>query len=204
MTFPTPPEELLQGVPPTFLPVRGMWPWALATFVEEGAPLFNPDHLHLLGADVLFLWASYDERRDGRSVVGTAELNRKQDARWTQGRLEAAFREWNEGSAPDFVVTLSVPFFAKATPLQACAVVEHELYHCGQKVDRYDCPEYNADGSPKYAMRGHDVEEFIGVAARYGAYSPALRQLRDALNAPAMIPVESAEAAMCGCGAKLG
>ncbi|MDP1363112.1 putative metallopeptidase, partial [Klebsiella variicola] len=39
---------------------------------------------------------------------------------------------------------------------------------------------------PKLEMRGHDVEEFVGVVRRYGA-SPDVQVLVDAANKPAEV-----------------
>jgi len=48
--------------------------------------------------------------------------------------------------------------------------LEHELYHIVQSVDEFGAPKFNRDtGMPTLTLRGHDVEEFVGVVRRYGA-----------------------------------
>lgn len=50
-----------------------------------------------------------------------------------------------------------------------CALVEHELYHCAQAVDEFGSPKFNAiTERPIFAIKGHDIEEFVGVVRRYG------------------------------------
>jgi hypothetical protein len=47
--------------------------------------------------------------------------------------------------------------------------VEHELYHIAQRTDEFGAPAFTQDGYPKLGLRGHDVEEFVGIVRRYGA-----------------------------------
>ena len=53
--------------------------------------------------------------------------------------------------------------------MEWCALVEHELYHIGQRDDGFGAPAFTKDGMPKLGIRGHDVEEFVGIVRRYGA-----------------------------------
>lgn len=66
------------------------------------------------------------------------------------------------------MITLDAPYCAGASDTAFCALLEHELYHCGQKVND-GTPVFSREtGLPQWAIRGHDVEEFIGVVRRYG------------------------------------
>lgn len=201
MEFPRPPQKLLESFSPLFLPCPDVREWAFETFVKESATLRNPDHEHLEDADILFLWASYPEKRNSQQVVGTAQLYMEQSTKWSQGRTAYAVREWNEGNLPDFIITLCAPYCQEASPEAICALVEHELYHCGQEKDEFGFPKFTKDGIPKYAMRGHDVEEFLGVVKRYGAFSPELHQLGEHLSRPPAIMRTDSYNAVCGCGA---
>ncbi len=63
--------------------------------------------------------------------------------------------------------------------------MEHELYHCAQALDQYDSPKFDRFGAPVFAMRGHDLEQFLGVVERYGPTTQAEREfLRAAKSAP--------------------
>ena len=78
------------------------------------------------------------------------------------------FQEWF-GRIPDFVITLDAGYAAGADDRSFCALVEHELYHCAQALDEFGGAKFKADSDiPVFAMKGHDVEEFIGVVRRYG------------------------------------
>jgi hypothetical protein len=105
---------------------------------------------------------------------------------WTKGRTEQQLREWF-GAVPDFVITLDANWFEReATNLARCAVIEHELHHCAQQTDEYGSPRFSrATGLPLWEIAGHDVEEFMSVVRRYGAWSPELQEMGSAIvNAP--------------------
>ena len=74
------------------------------------------------------------------------------------------------GMVPDFIITINAAWWLQASDVEACALVEHELYHCAQDSDEYWAPKFNKQtGRPVFTIRGHDVEEYIGVVRRYGA-----------------------------------
>ncbi|MNJ51784.1 hypothetical protein D3C77_470980 [compost metagenome] len=80
-------------------------------------------------------------------------------------------RDWF-GSVPDYVITLAGDYCAQCTEAEFCALVEHELYHIGHKLDKYGAPAFTQDGMPKLEMRGHDVSEFVSIVERYGVGHP--------------------------------
>lgn len=65
-------------------------------------------------------------------------------------------------------VWLYAPFIATADPWTYCAVIEHELFHFYQKLDKENNPKFDPEGLPVWGTRAHDVEEFVGVVERYG------------------------------------
>ena len=85
-----------------------------------------------------------------------------------------------------------------ASDVEFAALIEHELYHCAQQHDEFNSPKFSRDtGLPLFTMRGHDVEEFVGVVRRYGVVSKEVRQLVDAANGtPEIAPINIARA--CG------
>ena len=176
--------------------------WARATFIEEGAPLENEDHAHLRTARLGFLWTSAPNAKQGCRVVGLTEECKFLGNRWAKVRFEQQIAGWFGDPLPHFLLTFDAAFADEVDDATFCALVEHELYHCGQERDGFGAPKFTRDGDPKLAIRGHDVEEFVGVVARYGVGAAAgqTAALVEAANRPPLIC--SAEiAGVCGtCG----
>jgi hypothetical protein len=72
-----------------------------------------------------------------------------------------------------FLITVDANYAASASDLVFCALLDHELYHCAQKLDEFGAPKFTKDGKPVFAMIGHDVEEFVGIWRRYGPQAGA-------------------------------
>ena len=49
-----------------------------------------------------------------------------------------------------------------------------------QADERDGAPLFTRDGRPKWAMRPHDVEQFVGVTRRWGPQGPAELAMHDA------------------------
>ena len=170
---PRPPAELLDIAGAAFAPAAELSTWAFETFIDEGASLENEEHAHLRFADIGFLWTSIGNHRHGRAIVGQCELGSPRAmGRWAKGRLEHQLWEWF-GSVPDFVITLFAPYAVTVGDAEFCALVEHELLHAGQERDEFGAPKFRKDGRPAFAMRGHDVEEFVSIVRRYGVGAAA-------------------------------
>ena len=105
---------------------------------------------------------------------------------WQKARMEQQMYEWF-GRIPKFIITLAADYCSQCNDLEFCALVEHELYHIAQATDELGSPKFNKEtGQPVLKLRGHDVEEFVGVVRRYGA-SRDVQQLVDAANRPAEV-----------------
>lgn len=182
MTRPMPPEEALRPGPETFVPDEALRGWMFETFILPDGPLHNPDHAHLETAEIGALWTNVDNSRNMRIVIGQAELMPPMAmGKWQRARAIAQIEAWF-GAVPDFLITLHAPAAEPMDDASFCALVEHELYHCAQELDQYGAPKFTRDGAPKFAIRGHDVEEFVGVVARYGM-TGAVRDLVEVANA---------------------
>lgn len=185
MGIPEASPQVLESHHVGFLPSEELATWVAGTFIDEEGVLANPEHHHLAQATIGYLWTNVDNTKKGRTVIGTAELGRPQGAmgKWPRARAELQVVEWF-GHIPDFIITILAPWWETASNVQRCALIEHELYHCAQDTDEFGMPKFNkSTGLPSFVMRGHDVEEFIGVAARYGATDTSVRELVDAVNA---------------------
>lgn len=165
---PLPPPELFDISGPSFVPAPELRAWAFDTFIRNGAALENPDHEHLKDAEIGFVWTSVPASRHMNQIVGQAEQPKFQGNKWSKRRQEEQIEQWF-GSLPDFLITIDASYAAQCDDVTFCALVEHELYHCGQAKDDFGGPKFNqSTGLPVYAIRGHDVEEFVGVIRRYG------------------------------------
>lgn len=165
---PYPPPTVDEVAPDHFYPAPELLAWIRATFIESGAPLHNPDHQHLEFATLGVLWTNKSYRKQQRWILGQAEDPKgNTGGAWKKGQREQQLEDWF-GTVPDFVITLYAPRLKTFDDRSFCAVIEHELYHCAQATMDTGSLRFHRDGTPMYAIRGHDVEEFFGVAARYG------------------------------------
>lgn len=141
--------------------------WLRAVFLDEDGPLFNPDHLHLKDADIACMWTNAEYSDCLMPIAATAEMVRLSGKPWPKARAHDQLCLLF-GRVPDFILTFYAPGAMEADDATWCALVEHELYHCVQKKDKEGQPKFDPDNKPVWAIRGHDVEEFIGVMRRYG------------------------------------
>lgn len=193
---PQPPIELLHENPGRFVPDEAFGCWIAATFVEDGGELYNPDHKHLQFATIGVLWTDIDQRKAQRTVIGQAELMPPMAmGKWQRERACQQVEEWF-GGMPDFLLTFHAYAAHTMDDVSFCALVEHELYHCAQKTDEFGAPKFGSDGRPSYAIKGHDVEEFVGVVSRYGMNPDVARMVEAAKSGPSMPRLNVARA--CG------
>jgi hypothetical protein len=188
-----------------FRPAHDLAEWLKACFVKPGGVLANPDHVHLVTADLACLWTNVPFRRGGRIVAATmAMAPHVQGSGWVKARGAFQLERWF-GREPRFLATFQTDLWEDADDFTACARAEHELYHAGQATDEYGCLKFKQNGDPCFALRGHDAEEFVGVVARYGVNAAAggVRELVAAALKPPSIG-EAQVAAACGtCGRAL-
>lgn len=197
---PRPPPELVDTLVAAFgfKPAPDLLEWVTATFIDPEGPLANPDHAHLAAASIGILWTGVANSRHGKRVIGQCEFKPPGGTmgKWARARAQAQIMEWF-GTLPDFLLTFDAQYAAQCTDAQFCALVEHELYHCGQALDFEGLPKFSKEGIPVFALRGHDVEEFIGVVRRYGAVTEDVAALAEAAAAP---PEIAAEQLLVTCG----
>ncbi|WEX10300.1 putative metallopeptidase [Chelativorans sp. AA-79] len=196
---PRPPESLLETVgEPLFVPAPEIIEWARASFIEEGAPLYNEEHAHLNFASIGALWTNVGNSRQGRTIVGQCELGqpRAMMGKWPKARAEMQLLGWF-GEIPDFVLTFDAHYSEQCSDAEWAALCEHELLHAGQEKDKFGAPKFRQDGRPAFAIRPHDVQEFTSIVRRYGADAAHVREFVDAANAgPEIANVRIAQA--CG------
>ena len=187
MERPVPPQSLLGlselsdfGI--RLAPAPEVWDWVSRQILANTGSIHNEDHAHLIDANIGVLWASSGFTKQGRVVLGQAEQVMFRAGGWQKARQEQQMRDWF-GEIPEYLITLAADYCAQCTDAVFCALVEHELYHIAQATDQYGAPKFTQEGLPKLQMRGHDVEEFVGVVRRYGA-GEDVQQLIDAASRP--------------------
>lgn len=173
-------DELIRLVP-----APEVWEWLQTEILADTGSIHNEDHAHLIDADIRVMWASSAFSKKGRTVVGQAEEVAFRAGGWQKARMEQQMMDWF-GDVPSYIITLAADYCSQCSDTDFCALVEHELYHIAQATDKYGAPKFTQEGLPKLEMRGHDVEEFVGVVRRYGA-SPDVQELVDAANKPAEV-----------------
>lgn len=184
MPRPLPPDEVLEPTEfPIFVPAADLLAWTIEQFIESGAPLYNEDHHHLNFASIGMLWTNVPNDRAGRRIIGQCEAGLPPLGKWQRGRVEMQLIGWF-GQVPDFVLTFDASYCAECGDAEFMALVEHELYHAGQARDQFGAPKFTREGKPAFTLRGHDVEEFIGVVRRYGADAAHVEALVDAASRP--------------------
>ncbi|EPD35895.1 MULTISPECIES: putative metallopeptidase [Delftia] len=173
---PYPPADLWR-----YVPAEGVAEWAHSEILADDGRIHNPDHAHLIDADLVFLWAPGGFTKAMKTVIGQAEEVMIRAGGWQKGRQKQQLYDWF-GRVPAFMITLDASYCAQCSDAEWCALVEHELYHVAQALDEFGAPRFGKDGKPKLKIRGHDVEEFVGVVKRYGP-SVDVKRLVDAANA---------------------
>lgn len=186
MSRPLPPEAIASvDARITFAPAPELVEWARATFISEDAKLFNPDHFHLNSASLGILWTNVSNSRKGRHIVGQCEEGKPSGmmGKWGKARAEQQIVDWF-GTLPDFIITIDALYAMECSDAEFCALIEHELYHAAQERDAFGAPKFSkSTGKPVFTLRGHDIEEFVGVVRRYGAGATHVKALVDAANA---------------------
>ena len=168
------------------IPASEVSEWVNRQILSDTGNIHNPDHEHLVDADLCFIWASGSFAKSGRIVLGQCEQVMMRAGGWQKSRMEQQMHEWF-GRIPKFIITLAADYCEQCNDLEFCALVEHELYHIAQATDDYGAPKFNKEtGMPVLKLRGHDVEEFVGVVRRYGA-SKDVQEMVDAANRPAEV-----------------
>lgn len=151
----------------------------LAPIVDK--VLRMPEHKHLVENDARIYWLMRAEGKvkGGRRVLGTCYKPQ------VTGELRPLFDWMLErllGETPDFLIILDATWWnEEATAVGREVLVFHELSHAIQAEDENGAPKFNQQtGEPVWAIRGHDIEEFNQVVARYGTWNDELQDFIEA------------------------
>ena len=196
---PLPPSDNDFGFQPD---QDGLGAWVRDEIIDADGSLYNPEHGHLEDASIGWLWTSEPATHRGRIILGEARLVQPPQERWGSAMAHRQIRDWF-GHAPDFIIILSATWALQMDDASFCALVEHELYHCAQAKNEFGEPRFRRDGGAMFEMRGHDIEEFVGVVERYGSVAAGVERLVDAAIAGPTIARASIDAACGTCHLKI-
>lgn len=185
----------------TFWPADGMDEFVRAHFLNPDSPLFIEEHEVLSMARIGYLWATPEARDRGRTIIGTAQLVRPPQKKW--GSLRSHHQVLGWFGTIDFLITLSAAWVVEqATDAEALALLDHELSHCRQAQGEFEDELWHEDGTPVWEIVGHDVEEHVGVVARWGARATRTEALVAAATQPALFADVDLAGLVGGCGTR--
>ncbi|MCO7566436.1 hypothetical protein NJI34_28630 [Pseudomonas sp. S 311-6] len=198
MSRPNPPADLLESLWLTLRPAPEVWEWVQREILADTGSIHNPEHAHLIDANIGVLWASSGFAKQGRVVLGQAEQLMFRAGGWQKARQEQQMRDWF-GEEPEFLITLAGDYCAQCSDADFARLVEHELMHIAHATDQYGAPKFTQEGLPKLFLRGHDVSEFISIVERYGVGAPD-GELARMVEAAKTQPSVSSESIASACG----
>lgn len=137
------------------------------TFVHEDGELCNEDHAHLRTANIAAIWTNVEYEDGLMPVAGMAEIVKVNGKPWARTeRIDHLCLL--HGDIPQARIWIYAPYAINLPDAAFCALLEHELYHLAQKIDKESQPMFDDEGRPVLTARDHDVSEFLGVVERYG------------------------------------
>lgn len=131
--------------------------------------LVRKHHHHLASVNILLLCTNKAIKSGGRERPGKVQkatplvkfLGRSLDS---------------NGEEPEILITVSLPLWNDADLTQRTAILDHLLTHVQTKED-------DTTGENKLTLVSPELAEFVEIVERYGANSPALLDLKNALSA---------------------
>lgn len=137
-------------------------------------PLIVEHHVHLVDANILYVFTDQKRKRCDRVRLGSAaKLSSLQ--RFLASGLDSV------ADGPDFIILIDSTLWVELRATERRALVDHELCHCALFVNnsrpaqwRRIQPNENPDdfADRRWGMRGHDIEEFGEVLYRHGFWKP--------------------------------
>jgi len=131
------------------------WTKASPAVLEMAERLINKSHHHLRGARIGFLFRDKAGKSKGKMVQGKAL------------KISSSLEPYIE---LDFMIWLSEEDWHEMGQAPREALLDHELCHCG------------GDGEEGYKIRPHDVEEFIEIITRHGAWTLPLLKIKNEIQ----------------------
>ncbi len=142
-----------------------------APLYEELIDLEQHQHFRAEEIAVEFLFRVTPKVKAGRQILGSIMLPT------VQGILKDLFDQLLGqffGRPVEFLIILDRDFWLDADRNTRMALLEHELCHVRQELDKHGELRFDLDGNPVFGIVGHDVEEFKYIVAKYGAWNADL------------------------------
>ena len=107
------------------------------------------------------------------------------DGHLTLGKCIKAAELQKEFVDYDFVILLNFEVWNEKefTKEKKIALLDHELCHCGEALDKEGEPKVDAKGRRVWRIVKHDLEEFHAIVRRHGTYKRDLEHFAEALLA---------------------
>lgn len=136
------------------------------------------EHAHLQAATVGYVFRDDELRRHGKVIAAECILVERilqADKRWSRLVKWALLRIMDQPELPDFLVLIDRNLWAGYGPEEKLALIDHEISHAKYETeDDGETPKLTKDGLYRWAIRGHDFEDFTGVIERNGLWRPEL------------------------------
>jgi hypothetical protein len=154
---------------------------AEAQIIGEKLIAAVPEHEHLQPAIIGYVFRDDELKRHGKVILAECILVERilqSDKRYSRIVKWALLRILETGELPDFLVLIDRNIWDGLDIASRVALIDHELSHAWFATDEDgETQKFHQDGSPIWAIRGHDVEEFCGVIQRRGLWSPELTEM---------------------------
>lgn len=126
----------------------------------------------------------HQELRNAKIAVAWMVGNKSdRDGRLVLGRMRKCSELDRELAVFDFCLLLNRESWRIFSPAQRAALVDHELCHATEALDKNLEAIEDAHGKKVYRIRKHDIEEFAAVVRRHGMYKSDLETFAEALDA---------------------
>ena len=115
-----------------------------------------PEHFGLKGVKIAYLFSD-KKQKDG----AIDRIN------WSYVKPTGKELRAHDDGVPWFVMVINEYVWQELDENQRKALIDHELSHCKIQI--------NGEGFRSPVTKQHDYSDFSGVIARYGAWSPTLK-----------------------------
>lgn len=143
------------------------------------------EHAHLILANIGYVFRDDELRRHGRVTWAECILVERilqSEKRWSRLVKWALLRILGAEELPDFLILIDRNIWEGLDAESKLALIDHELSHAWFATeDDGMTQKFHKDGSPVWAIRGHDVEDFAGVVERNGLWNEELRVMARAI-----------------------
>lgn len=111
------------------------------------------------------------------------EWKADKDGRLKLGMCVKASELQKELADWDFVILINFEVWQSKewTKEKKMALLDHELMHADESLDKNGEPKVDARGRRTWRVRGHDVEEFSAIIERHGIWKRDLQRFAEAI-----------------------